>query len=144
MRYETEEDLENEGKCKELLEKVWGYKAHKLAGNNEKKYLMDFVLMNKTGKAIRFVEYKARKDINHDTFEDGVILGLQKFNKGLDYYYKNQIDFYFVVEFKDGFHYYKYHPDHDLPIKYASSCKNQEPVVLIKPEYWEKLHYVHR
>ena len=139
MRYETEEDLKNEGECKELLEKAWGYEVKKLDGKNENKYLMDFILMDKNGKAIRFVEFKARKGIKHDTYQEGVLLGLQKFNKGAEYFHRNNVDFFFVAWFENGFYSYRYDPDHDLPIRYASRCQNQEPVVLIKPEYWEEL-----
>lgn len=139
IRKETEADLKNEQECKELLEKVWGYKVRKLGGNNEFKYLMDFILTDENDKAVRFVEFKARRSIKHDTFKDGVLLGLQKFNKGAEYYHRNHLDFFFVAWFENGFYAYRYDPSHDLQINYASRCQNQEPVVLIKPEYWEEI-----
>lgn len=139
IRKETAEDLKNEAECKELLEKVWDYKVVKLCGDNEYKYLIDFILFNKAGKAVRFVEFKARKGIKHDTFKEGVLLGLQKFNKGAEYYHRNNLEFFFVAWFENGFYSYCYDPEHDLPIEYASRCQNQEPVVLIKPKYWEKI-----
>ena len=139
MRLETKDDLKNEDECKDLLEKSWGYKCKKLEGNNEYKYILDFILLDENDHAVRFVEFKARKSIRHDQFPEGILLGLFKFNKGAEYFHKNNIDFYFVAWFEDGFYFYKYNPEHDLPIKYASRCKNQEPVVLIQPKYWEKL-----
>ena len=85
---------------------------------------------------MKFAEFKARKTIKHDAFPEGIVISLQKYNKGVEYYYSNNIDFCFIFWFEDGLFVYSYDPDHKLPVKFFHEGENQEPTVLISPELW--------
>ena len=140
MRYETKDDLSNEELVRQHLQKTYSSDFIKLTKErNEKKYLFDLAVTYNNSKITKFAEFKARKTIKHDDFPEGVVISLQKYNKGVEYYNFNNIDFCFVFWFEDGLFLYNYDPVHRLPVKFFAEGENQEPVILISPTLWRKL-----
>ena len=140
MRYEGREDLENEELIRQHLEKTYtSYFVKLTRERNEKKYLFDWAVTDNNSKITKFVEFKARKTIKHDDFPEGIVLSLQKYNKGVEYYNSNNIKFCLVYWFKDGLFKYTYDPDHKLSVKFFHEGENQEPTVLIPPKFWRKI-----
>jgi len=137
MRYETKDDLNNEELVRQHLEKTTQWDLVKLTrGSNENKYLFDWAVTDCNSKIVKFAEFKARKTTKHDAFPEGIVISLQKYNKGVEYYNSNNIDFCFIFWFEDGLFVYNYDPDHKLPVKFFHEGENQEPTVLISPELW--------
>ena len=140
MRYEGSGDLENEELIHQHLEKTYTSNFVKLTRErNENKYLFDWAVTDNNSKITKFAEFKARKTIKHNDFPEGIVISLKKYNKGVEYYNFNNIDFCFVFWFEDGLFVYNYDPDHKLPVKFFAEGENQEPVVLIPPKLWRKL-----
>ena len=117
MRYETKDDLNNEELVRQYLEKTTQWDLVKLTrGSNENKYLFDWAVTDCNSKIVKFAEFKARKTTKHDAFPEGIVISLQKYNKGVEYYNSNNIDFCFIFWFEDGLFVYSYDPDHKLPV----------------------------
>ena len=101
MRYETKDDLSNEELVRQHLQKTYSSDFIKLTKErNEKKYLFDWAVTDNNSKITKFVEFKARKTIKHDDFPEGIVISLQKYNKGVEYYNSNNIDFCFIFWFR--------------------------------------------
>jgi|TARA_Y100000296_G_scaffold59472_1_gene68662 hypothetical protein len=132
--YERENDLDKEREVAEHLSKLWGYDFIKLPI----RYNLDYMLFDSGGTAKAVAEIKCRGK-KYDT----LILSLEKWNKGINYFKANGLEFILLVRWPDGLYYFKYCGNF-FNIKWGgrkdrNDCQDMEPVVHIPSKEFIKI-----
>ena len=139
--YETEADLENEADIAEIISNTFKVALDKMPIS----YGLDF-FVTKADKGIGVMEVK-RRHLNHDKYPTFMI-SLLKWNKGLDFHYKNKLRFSIAIMFDDGLYRYVFRKE-DLEkgiyLEFSGRTKTTrdsadlEPCVRIPMSLWQKV-----
>jgi hypothetical protein len=132
--YETPEDLKNERDIADHVSHVWKISLVKM----HLKHYIDFMAF-RDGKAVAVVEARRRFNLanKYPTF----FISLAKWNKGIEYFKTNNLEFCLVICWDDGMQYYKYKDGDDFEIEMGGSqpwnkswrgdAQDYEPVIHI-------------
>lgn len=136
--YETQKDLAHEKYVAKKIATAYGLRLQKM----HKKLSIDFMAFNKSGLAVAVIEVK-RRHSRHNKYPT-IILSLMKFNRGVEFYRSNNLNFIFVVEFDDGIYAYQYLPDDIFKISFGGrtdrgDSQDMEPVIQIPINKMEKI-----
>ena len=136
IQYENKQSLANESKFKEKIIKVWDCDLKKMHYH----HVIDFMVVEDK-KAKAWLEVKCRNR-NYNQFPH-VMLSLNKYMKGIDYYSKTKLPFILAIRFLDGDYYFKYHRQYPtFDIVWGGRTKNQrdefdvEPIINIPTTYF--------
>lgn len=138
--YESKKDLSNESDIAERLSHYFKAAFDKMPLS----YGLDF-MVTKNDKVIGVCEVK-RRHMAHDKYPSFMI-SLLKFNKGLDFHYRNGIRFSLAIQFDDGVYRYVYKEGDMDKIKIEFSGRTTqtrdsadlEPVVQIPVSMFQKV-----
>jgi len=138
--YESKEDLSNEASIAEKLSQTFKCAFDKMPIS----YGLDF-MVTKQNQVIGVCEVK-RRHMAHDKYPSFMI-SLLKFNKGLDFHYRNKLRFSLVIEFDDGVYRYVFKDGDQDKIKIEFSGRTTqtrdsadlEPVVQIPVSMFQKV-----
>lgn len=136
--YESRKDLAHEKYVAKKIATAYDLRLTKM----HKKLSIDFMAFDKSGRAVAVIEVKRRH--NRHTKYPTIILSLMKFNRGVEFYNSNKLNFIFVVEFDDGIFTYDYSPEDNFEICYGgrtdrNDSQDLEPVIQIPISLMEQL-----
>lgn len=124
--YETDNDLAKESRCMETFTMAYGAVAHKLPVS----YHLDY-MVEREGKATAWAEVKCRN--NPSTRYPDLMLSILKWNVGVGLSIHTGLPFILVAGFDDGVFWYRYKPDHTIPIRWGGRTKNTRDRADIEP-----------